>query len=58
MNSEDTVKLGIAAICAVAFISGLGFAAHVGASRAEATKACYEAAKVNHNITCQQEPKA
>jgi hypothetical protein len=41
-----------AVILACAAIVLFGAAAIVGISRAEAERACYEAAKVNVNITC------
>lgn len=37
---------------AIVVITAISAAAAVGISRAEAARACFEAAKVNPNITC------
>lgn len=50
--SEDTkVVLIIGGILVV--LMGFSLSAQVGKDRAKAAQACYEAAKVNHNIKCE-----
>lgn len=49
---SDDCKFGIGACICIVVMVIAGLASSVGESRAKAIQACFEAAKVNHNIKC------